>query len=208
MGVPSRRTLVVLVTLIGAMTLISGLLLSLEPGPTAPWDGLSFRSLDRTGAEADPVVDTLAVPPGDWQAIGIHFSGSAYGSAQTLAQDHAAAGLPTLGFHFVIGNGSATGDGAVEVGERWRRQTPGLSALAAGTVPGRRVIDICLIGDGATNPPSAAQMAELVRIVHELQQRFQVPAERVLLYSDPATGRGQLFPGAQFQQQLYTYAGQ
>ena len=63
-----------------------------------------------------------AVPANHWTWIIIHHSDSAYGSAAIMDQWHRARGFDELGYHFVIGNGTNSGDGQIEVGPRWPKQ--------------------------------------------------------------------------------------
>jgi hypothetical protein len=70
-----------------------------------------------------------------------------------------------LAYHFVIGNGTSTGNGQVEVGDRWRRQINGghvhsdyLNNISLG---------ICLVGDFNRDQPTRAQLdacEELIRL--------------------------------------------
>ena len=61
-----------------------------------------------------------------------------------------------LAYHFVIGNGTSTGNGQIEVGDRWRRQINGghvhsdyLNNISLG---------ICLVGDFNRDQPTRAQL--------------------------------------------------
>lgn len=206
MVVPANRTLLVLTVLVGAMTVASVLLLAAEPGPTSHTPAMvAFRSLDGIARQTDLLADTAA-PLRPWNAIAIHFSGAPYGSAQTLDQTHRHQNLGPLAFHFVLGNGLGAEDGQLQVGLRWTQQQPGLTSLLRPEPANQGIIDICLIGDGLRSAPTDKQMAQLVTLVHQLQKRTGIPAQRVMLYTDPATGRGRLFPVARFRQQLYTFA--
>jgi hypothetical protein len=200
MAVPSRRTLIVLTTLIAAMTLAASLLLIFEPGSTALM-GVSLSAVNPVD-DHEELFDTTAPPAAGWQNIAIHFSGAAYGSVQTLAEQHQRLGLGSLGFHLVLGNGQGADDGAVEIGPRWRHQQPGLSNQLSLNRGHGQTIDIGLIGDGNRAPLTDAQLQALVHVTQQLQARFHIAPERVLIYTDPASGRGQRFPLAWFRQQL------
>ena len=54
MWIPDRRTVIVLTSLIGAMTLVSGLLLALEPGPVSLTRQVSLVVMDQDPAGLDP----------------------------------------------------------------------------------------------------------------------------------------------------------
>jgi N-acetyl-anhydromuramyl-L-alanine amidase AmpD len=58
------------------------------------------------------------------------------------------------------------------------------------------------VGDACNAAPTESQMQELTGLVHKLQQRYGITPEHVLLYSDPVSGRGRLFPVDWFRQQL------
>jgi hypothetical protein len=63
-----------------------------------------------------------------WQWIVIHHSATTTGGAAAFDKMHRAKGWDELGYHFVIGNGTDTRDGQVEVGSRWPRQKWGAHA--------------------------------------------------------------------------------
>ena len=194
------------------MSVTSGLLLLLEPGPAAPHGIVSLQSLDRGVA---PVQDPLQrlfetqapVDPAQWAAILIHDSGSPAGSARSLNALHHELGKGGLGYHFVINNGSDRPDGEVEVGFRWQRQYVGAFVEGEGADWfNRHAVGISLIGDGdeAGAGFTDRQLAELVQLVRELQARLGVPAESVYVQVGPGTGDAGRFPRAWFQRQLLT----
>jgi N-acetylmuramoyl-L-alanine amidase len=115
----------------------------------------------------------------EWRHIVVHHSASAVGSASIFDKAHRERGWDGLGYHFVIGNGSASGDGEVEVGYRWARQIQG--AHAGNADYNQHGIGICLVGDfqnGGT--PSAAQMNSLRRLVRFLQVKTGIPTSEVI----------------------------
>lgn len=202
MAMPDRRTLIVLGLLVASMTLTSALLLAFEPHPGRR--PMPLRAVEQTGDPLDKQLTANLVneKTGQWKTIAIHFSGTAYGSARSLTQLHDRMGLNGLAYHVVIGNGhGGQEDGAIEFSPRWQKQAPGISHQAGiRDVPG--AIDICLVGDCNRRSLTEAQLRELVHLVQKLQQRYQIPAERVVHFTDAASGRGRLFPVAWFQQQL------
>jgi hypothetical protein len=123
----------------------------------------------------------------DWQYIVIHHSASPKGDYRSIHRLHAdSRKWEGCGYHFVIGNGSLSGDGAVEVGFRWTEQKPGAHA-GSGPEPARfnrHGIGICLIGDFTRDPPTAAQMDSLARLTRFLMERYAVPPERVIGHGD------------------------
>ena len=207
MVLPDRRTLLVLASLIAAMTVTAGVLILLEPGPVAPVTGISLTSIDRAGQARDTLFATSPAPqPGRWGAIVIHHSDSDSGSAKSIGQFHEKIGIKGgLGYHFVIGNGKGAPDGQVEVGYRWRHQLSGVHASGAdGKWYNENAIAFCIVGECNKEEPTAAQMRELYWLVQQLQARFHLPASRVFLHSDIAqtSSPGKLFPIANFRQQL------
>ncbi len=219
MGLPDRRTLTVWSSLVGAMTLASGLLLLLEPNPTAISSNMMLSSVRPTSvdpreslfqslppADSAVAVDrTPAVTP--WSAIVVRTSGTAAGSAEDLDRRHRQMGLDGLGHHFVINNGTGAEDGQIEIGFRWQDQKPGAHSIGANSEwLNRHAIGICLIGDDARQPPTEQQLHQLVWLVQRLQARLGIPADRVMhesesLQDGPA---GRMFPTAWFRKQLLT----
>ncbi len=200
--VPDKRTITVLVALVLGMTLTSGLLLLLEPGPVAPLTGVTLQSIDTTIAPEDRLFD---IPqPLDWQAIIIHDSGTRSGSAQTLSAAHERLGKGGLAHHFVINNGSGEDDGTIEIGFRWKSQFIGAYLDGEGADWfNRHGVGICLIGDGDRGTFTDAQLRELVWLVRELQSRFNIPKQAIYtqIGSEPATSSPR-FPDAWFRAQL------
>lgn len=203
MAMPDRRTLTVLGLLIASMTLTSALLLAFEPRP-AGRTPIALQAVQETGdrLEKQLTANVVQEKTSQWKTIAIHFSGTAFGSARSLTQLHDRMGLNGLAYHAVIGNGNGgLEDGAVEFSPRWQKQALGISHQAGiRNVPG--AIDICLIGDCNRRPLTDSQMRELVNLVQKLQQRYQIPPERVVHFTDASSGRGRLFQVAWFQQQL------
>src|SRR5688572_6923503 len=67
-----------------------------------------------------------------WNCIVIHHSGSDRGGAQRFDAWHRTKGWDELGYHFVIGNGTDSGLGEVEVGPRWVTQKHGAHTVTKG----------------------------------------------------------------------------
>ncbi len=208
-AVPDRRTLIVLGSLLGAMTVAAGMLMLLEPdkgeAPRLPrFSEVSLAAFDKP---KDPAEALFAVSPAPssqrWSSIVVRYSGSEKGSAHALGELHKRAGVGDLAYHFTIGNGQGSPDGLVEIGPRWEQQRPGYTSIALhDQATAHETIDICLIGDFDRNPPTPQQRDDLVWLVQQLQKRLNIPAERVLL-GDGRTGKaGRMFPVTWFRQQL------
>jgi len=133
----------------------------------------------------------------EWTAIVLHHSATNTGSAASFDAYHRhQKGWHSLGYHFVIGNGSGTPDGAIEVGPRWRRQEAGAHANSGEF--NRHGIGICLVGNFEHASPTPAQMESTRKLVAELAERFHIVPERILGHCDIREGGGTACPGKHF----------
>lgn len=115
----------------------------------------------------------------EWRHIVIHHSASTSGSASAFDKAHRERGWDGLGYHFVIGNGSLSGDGEVEVGYRWKRQMQG--AHAGNAEYNQAGIGICLVGDFQNaGRPTPAQLASVRRLTRYLQVKCGIPTYEVI----------------------------
>jgi hypothetical protein len=130
-----------------------------------------------------------------WDWIVVHHSATLVGSAASFHRGHQRRGWEGLGYHFVIGNGSETRDGMVEVGYRWTRQLTGAHVGGDNNI-GK--IGICLVGNFDNERPSAKQLASLAKLVRYLQTRHGVPSWRVVGHRDVVAAGYTHCPGAQF----------
>ncbi|MCW5853842.1 MAG: N-acetylmuramoyl-L-alanine amidase, partial [Anaerolineae bacterium] len=147
MLVPDRRTVLVLASLVGAMTFGAGLLLLLEPGPVIPTTNISLNTVD-VPRSAEQVLFETDAQLNNWSAIVIHASGAPEGSAAAIDNVHRKLGLGGLGYHFVIHNGYGGSDGRIVMSDRWHSQTAG--AYCAGPDAdwfNSHAVGICLVGD-------------------------------------------------------------
>jgi hypothetical protein len=184
-----RRTVIVWATLIGAMTVASGLLLILEPRPLPPTGGMALAAIETSSDGLDRIFQTRPEPtPGRWDRIVITHSGQTVGSAASIGDIHQKLGYGGLQYHFVIGNGRGTDDGLIQVGYLWMHQADSLYA--------DRAITICMVGNGDKAPPTRAQMDQLVRLIQALNRRLEMSADDVCLHRELAqtTSPGRLFP--------------
>jgi len=128
-----------------------------------------------------------------WQWIVIHHSATPNGSAAVFDRQHRAKGWDELGYHVVIGNGTNSGDGQVEVGSRWPVQKWGAHAKTADNRYNEQGIGICLVGNFENTRPTARQMQSLAKLVAYLMQTYRIPASRVIGHRD--TGKSTDCPG-------------
>lgn len=131
--------------------------------------------------------------PRNWQWIVIHHSATPNGSAAAFDRQHKQNGWDELGYHFVIGNGTNTGDGAIEVGPRWPVQKWGAHAKTPDNRYNEQGIGICLVGNFETTRPTARQMQALARLVAHLSQTYRIPPERIIGHRN--TGKATECPG-------------
>jgi hypothetical protein len=106
-----------------------------------------------------------------WQFIVVHNSGTRQGNARAFDYYHRRVRRMHngLAYHFVIGNGTSSGNGQVEVGDRWRRQINGghvhsdyLNNISLG---------ICLVGDFNRDQPTRAQLESCEELIRYLRER-------------------------------------
>lgn len=123
-------------------------------------------------------------PERRWTHIIVHHSATPSGNAGVFHRLHLSQGWENgLGYHFLIGNGTQSGDGEVEVSRRWREQLVGAHTRVSGDASNRwneNGIGICLVGDFTRARPSERQMDSLVALVRALRERYGVPADRVI----------------------------
>jgi len=143
----------------------------------------------------------------DWHYIVLHHSATDVGNAESFGRYHREdRGWENgLGYHFVIGNGRGSGDGKLEIGERWLRQLPG--AHAGDTELNRRAIGICLVGDFRHSRPTRRQLRTLMKLLTALCSTYGISPENVLKHSDVALTEcpGKMFPGEDIKRKLQIY---
>jgi len=114
----------------------------------------------------------------------IHHSATETGGARTFDQFHRSKGWEGLGYHFVIGNGTDTPDGAIEVGSRWHQQKHGAHCKTPNQYYNQRGIGICLVGDFTKTRPTPRQMESLTRLVRYLCDACDIPPSRVTAHGE------------------------
>jgi hypothetical protein len=116
-------------------------------------------------------IDRAPVVRNRWRYTVVHNSGTRQGSAKAFEHYHRYVRKMQngLAYHFVIGNGTSTGDGTIEIGDRWRRQINGghvhsdyLNNIALG---------ICLVGDYNRDVPTKRQLEALDELIRYLRKR-------------------------------------
>ncbi len=130
-----------------------------------------------------------------WRYIVVHHSGTDEGSAAAFDRYHRnVKGWKDLAYHFVIGNGRGTADGAVEVGPRWKGQRAG--AHAGVQEYNVRGIGICLVGNFEKSVPTKKQRESFAKLVRFLMKRFSIRPADVKRHSDVVQTKcpGKRFP--------------
>jgi LysM repeat protein len=149
--------------------------------------------------KAKAAIDRPRLGARPWRHIVIHHSGTRSGNAKIFDYFHRRVrGMENgMAYHFVIGNGSESGDGEIETGERWTRQIQGghVRSEAQNNV----AIGICLVGDFEKDRPTRKQVASLIELVTYLREKVGRPAPSFFLHRDinvtPTTCPGRHFPG-------------
>lgn len=153
----------------------------------------------------DPI--DLAQPPGNertWKYIIVHHSGSPKGGYSQLDRVHRdQAGLSGCGYHFVIGNGTDTPDGTIEVTRRWSEQKFSQHCRdAAHPAINEDGISICLIGDFNQQKPTPRQIESARLLIAYLQQKYGISATRVGSHADVSSTNGSACPGRNLSREL------
>jgi hypothetical protein len=119
-----------------------------------------------------------------WRGIVIHHSATTTGGAAKFDRDHRDKGWDELGYDFVIGNGSDTGNGQVEVGPRWVKQKIGAHAKSSDNRYNEYYIGICLVGNFDEERPTPQQMASLEKLVVYLMRTYHIQPDMIVGHSD------------------------
>lgn len=194
----SRRSFIVLASLVGVLTLTSVLLRAMQGTPLTP-DAASSLMASNSRAALGVIFNTETPPRASrWKTIYIHHSHTERGAAQTLAR-----GDQGCGDHFVIGNGEGAVDGEIQVTARWNQQRPADPAAGSVNIDGD-CVSICLVGDFDRTAPTPTQLKQLEHLVQTLQEHFHIPASQVWVFdcAGSAAGAGRYFPSSAFQGQL------
>jgi hypothetical protein len=116
-------------------------------------------------------IDDAHVARNRWKYIIVHNSGTRQGNARIFDYYHRhIRKMPNgLAYHFVIGNGTSSGNGQIEIGNRWDRQLNGghvhsdyLNYISIG---------ICLVGDFNRDLPTKAEYEALDELIRYLRRR-------------------------------------
>ena len=134
-----------------------------------------------------------------WEAIVIHHSATENGNMALFDRIHREENhWVGVGYDFVIGNGTDSADGEVEVTFRWQKQMVGAHCKTPGNWANQNGVGICLVGTFDHTTPSKPQMASLARLVEFLQARYRIPRSQVYGHRTTPGARSTDCPGANF----------
>ncbi len=138
----------------------------------------SYRYLSRSVRSA---IDRAPVKRGRWQYIVVHNSGTRQGNARIFNNYHRNVRKMKngLAYHFVIGNGTSSGNGEIEIGSRWTAQING--GHVASDYLNNIALGICFVGDFNRDQPTAAQLGALEELIRYLRERTGKSRGRALI---------------------------
>ena len=135
----------------------------------------------------------------NWTAIVIHHSGTNEGNAAIFDKWHREGNhWEGIGYDFVIGNGTDSGNGQVEVTFRWRQQVAGAHCKTPDNWANLNAVGICLVGNFNHNQPTRRQMQSLVKLIRFLQSRYNIPTNRIYGHNTTPGARITDCPGRGF----------
>lgn len=155
------------------------------PHVSAPLTIEPYRPMDLA------LVRRIVGPPyytSRWRSITLHHSATHEGSAACFDRNHRARRMGGLFYHFVIGNGTYSGDGQIEVGWRWKKQAQ---------VNRPYDIQICLVGNFDKEAVTPAQFDSLVKLIAVLMEQYNIPIQNIRQHRD-IPGRITRCPGVNF----------
>jgi N-acetyl-anhydromuramyl-L-alanine amidase AmpD len=134
-----------------------------------------------------------------WRYIVLHHSAADSGNYDQIDSEHRKVlGLDGCGYHFVIGNGNGSGDGQIEVAQRWSSQKQGVHCRNARSHDVDEYgIGICLVGDLDKEPPTPRQIAAAKALIAHLSTRYNIAQARVQTHSHLAATKT-VCPGRHF----------
>lgn len=142
----------------------------IEPPPKPQFGGFFKRYRYLTPA-IRKAIDQARVRRGRWKYIIVHNSGTRQGNARIFDVYHRRVRKMQngLAYHFVIGNGNSSGNGEIEIGNRWTQQING--GHVASDYLNDIALGICLVGDLNRDLPTKDQLAALDELITYLRGR-------------------------------------
>ncbi len=132
-----------------------------------------------------------------WKHLIIHHSATPNGNAAKFdayhrRERHMQNGLA---YHFLIGNGTDSGDGEIEIGPRWMKQLQG--GHVASLAYNENSLGICLIGNFEKQRPTKHQLAALIELLGYLKNDLLGGKPKLYLHRE-VKGEHTLCPGRYF----------
>ena len=130
-------------------------------------------------AELRRQLDRIRVDPKRWKRIIIHHSGTSLDTMSSMDRYHRNERNMEngLAYHFVVGNGIKTGNGAIYTGQRWKKQLNG--GHLRSEMQNYNSIGICLIGNFDKAAPSEQQIKAVSALVTYLMGRCDISRKGV-----------------------------
>jgi len=149
----------------------------LEPPPSPPpkrgfWpfsrQPANYRYLTNATIDA---IRSAPVQRARWKFVIVHNSGTRQGNARAFDYYHRKIRRMRngLAYHFVIGNGTSSRNGQIEIGDRWRRQING--GHVHSDYMNNIGLGICLVGDFNRDQPTRAQLEACEELIRYLRER-------------------------------------
>ncbi len=140
-----------------------------------------------------------------WRYIIIHHSVTDEGNALSLFNIHLKRGFSSLGYQFIIDNGtSGKQAGQIEASPRWIKQQDGAHCRASGM--NYKGIGICLVGNFSKEQVSQEQLDSLVYLVTTLRKYYNIPLKNIMGHGQVPGARtecpGIYFPWQEFKKRL------
>lgn len=192
-----------------------------EPAPQIVHSPPSSESVLTQPRNIEPIIDAGLfdkdiprdwIPPleieKEWTAIVIHHSATESGNAAIFDKWHRQGNYwEGVGYDFVIGNGTNSPDGRVEVTFRWRQQKTGAHCKTPNNWANESTVGICLVGDFNQSVPTTQQMRSLSKLTRFLQRRYGIPKSRIYGHNTTPGANvtdcpGKKFPMAWFKSRL------
>lgn len=128
----------------------------------------------------------------------IHHSATLNGNAAIFRQSHKAKGWRDIGYHYIIGNGTNSGDGEVETGRpEWEE-----GAHCDSDGMNFKSIGICLVGNFDVQKPTTKQMTALINLCKDIMERHNIPISNVLGHKE-VKGAATACPGKNFDMDAF-----
>lgn len=163
----------------------------------ASYNDRSKRSSRQTGASRarsaslQGLLRPFVVEPGDlfqppkadrpWKYVVVHHSAHNEGGLDQIDREHRQVlGWEGCGYHFVIGNGTGSPDGQIEIAQRWLDQKQGAHCRDGKFSDLNEYgIGICLVGDFDDSEPTPKQLEAAKALVAYLSDRYDIRSDRM-----------------------------